>query len=310
MLGFTEWVATVERRLRVSVKRVGLGLLVRLGCSVCDALSRVILLVGVAVPKSRQRVCLDSNVWQRLSRPWRSDAIATAPALLRIRYLLARQRIEAVVCEDMFTWESIPRDQRYTYFCEALSASHSRRLSATVAPVVPAIPPELLYDLSVLQSYRGKVLRSGRIGGPLTEILVVKRLLLGYTSDAEFHRRNDQRGDYGRQLEQAGFGIAPLKAICSAYLKVGAPWVSGLAKLSAQEIDLFPDLVAELADADSLASAAANDCSMFVTFDAGKGARKKGIDSVLASRGRAVVKRISPMRVVSPVELLTYLSTL
>jgi hypothetical protein len=150
-----------------------------------------------------------------------------------------------------------------------------------------------------------RLLRSKRIAGPNSPLLSDKKYFTEYANDSKYHEFNNKNGKISRELEAMGFGIKTLKSLGEANrTNNNHGWLKGLSNLSSSDEQNVPELVAEWADTDAVATSIAHEVSFFCTNDVAKGTTGKGVNSIMSPINSAIITAKYGLEFVTPQQFL------
>ena len=243
--------------------------------------------------KSVDIVTFDSNVWRLVASPSKFPKDPSRPAYQKLHQACCSQTIQAFISETTFTLEQIPRKDRLAWLT---SIGHTSGNT-----IVPHVSQGVQGHLNDAYAIGIRILKSKRIGGPASSLLNNNKYFWAYPSDTDFHKYNNKNGEIARQLEGMGLGIALLKALGPpASSSPPTHWIEGIATLAASKHINIPDLIAEWADVDALATSIAHDVTYFCTKDAGQSASGKGIVSAMSPTMSATITAQFGIHFISP----------
>ncbi|WP_155986342.1 hypothetical protein [Thioalkalivibrio sp. ALE9] len=262
------------------------------------------------------KVTLDSNVWRRVASP---DMFPNAPdiaSIRAIRALLTDGKLRGYISETTFTLEQIPRKDRLRWLTEppdfqsshSSSAPNSAELSFSIGPSKTTQPEQIQMVRDHLEDAYGigiRILRSKRIAGPNSPLLQDKKYFLNYADSDEYHKFNNRNGEVARELEARGFGLKSLKALGEANrTSEQQPWHTGLHHLEETDAGAVPELIAEWADSDAIATSIAHDVDYFCTNDSAVSASNRGLNSILEPHNAQALSTRYGIVIVTPDELV------
>ena len=236
------------------------------------------------------KITFDSNVWRIISSPEKFVNNPNIEIYQNIRTAYQKGKIIGYLSETTFTLEQIQRNERMAWLLnphkisikESSQASNNIHLNMTIGSnnnIAPAEKQIVKKHLEDAYNLGIRILPSNRICGPISPLLKEKKYYIQYSNDDEYHKYNNENGKILRELETMKFGIYALKQLGSANCSNETnTWYEGLSYISSEEKQSLPDLIAEWADVDALATSIAHGISFFCSNDIAKGAKGKGIN--------------------------------
>jgi len=263
------------------------------------------------------RVTFDSNVWRQVASPLKFPNNPCPQTFQKLNAACSQGVLAGFLSETTLALEQIKRDDRLAWLkshadvsvTESISDDGTIELNICMGPsntVVPVVSKTVQDHLEDAYEIGIRVLRSKRIGGPISALLKDVKYFHNYPSDKEYHRYNNRSGEIGRKLESMGVGIANIKAkgAVANPAKRNNGWVDGIASLGESEKKAVAELVAEWADADAVATSVAHDVAYFCTNDVAKGSTNKGITSAMSPVKSKEITNAFGIEFVSPSELV------
>ncbi len=263
------------------------------------------------------KVTFDSNVWRQVSSPGKFADDPDIAVYQAIRAACEVGDITGFLSETTFTLEQINRDERLKWLLESQQISIKEscpapdvvRLNMSIGPSDGTTLAEIqmvkdhledAYELGI------RLLRSNRVAGPISPLLQDDKYFLGYADENEFHKYNNENGKISHELEKMGFGIKNLKRLGEAKCtKRYDHWLKGMSNLTSAEEQMVPELIAEWADTDAVATSIAHGVSFFCSNDIGKGASGKGVNSIMTPTNSAQITARYGLEFITPKQLLS-----
>ena len=263
------------------------------------------------------KVTFDSNVWRKVASP---DKFANDPEIATHRGIRAACRIGHIsgfISETTFTLEQIKKADRLKWLLEsqkvtieeACPAPNVIQLTVSIGPSGGTTPVGIQMVKDHLEDAYAlgiRLLGSNRVRGPISPLLQDRKYFLGYADETELYKYNNETGRISRELETLGFGINNLKRLGEAKCtRQYEPWLNGMSNLTSAEEQLVPELIAEWADTDAVATSISHGVSFFCSNDIGKGATGKGVNSIMSPTNSAQITLRYGVGFVTPQQLLS-----
>lgn len=259
--------------------------------------------------KEKLVITFDSNVWRLAGDPLKFPKDPMHSAFVKINSALGSGKIEGRLSETVFTLEGITRSDRKKLLGsykpkiniaeEVMPDGLSRiRLSIDSDPSVhPGNNQYLSSHLKDALTLGFKLMRCPRIAGIVNPAVKDEWYVQSTTSTTV--RENTFSG-VGRKIEEAGAGIANIKAIGCLYKTGTEHWPQGLANAPATQDKAIASAVAEWADGDTVSAHVTYGNHYICTRDSAKAA---GQNSVFSLSNRVWLEKVYGVKFILPEEL-------
>lgn len=254
-------------------------------------------------------VTFDSNVWRPVGDPARFPNNPMYASFRKIYNALRGGEIEGRISETIFTLEGIARADRKNLLgsykpkvavTEEVFPDGQIHIGFSIGPCMATHPgnnPLLNSHLYAALTLGFKLMHCHRVAGFV--ILDIKPEWYARTTIPTSEIAN-KFGEVVRRIEDAGAGIAWVKAIGTAHPKSKEHWSKGLADAPSSEDQAIASAVAELADGDMVSAHVAYQNHYICTSDTAKAA---GANSVFSVTNRIWLEKDYGVKFISPVEL-------
>lgn len=256
-------------------------------------------------------------MWRNVASPLKFPKNPSLVLYQKLNIACRSGTIQGFISETTITLEQIKREERLAWLKSStqISTKNSNigpnmlKIRMSIGPsniVVPVITQIVKNHLDDAYKIGIRVLRSKRISGSSSALLKDAKYFLNYSSESEYHRYNNKNGEIARSLESMGIGIANIKdkGHANSLGKGSGCWIDGIAAMPDSEKDAVAELVAEWADADSIATSIAHDADYFCTNDIGKGSSNKGVVSAMSPTKSKAISSKYGIQFVTPEELV------